>query len=156
MPARETQMRTPTLPALAVAILFLPLLATAGAPTQAGDSPPLAVDGYDVVAYFTRGEAVRGSAAHTAAWQGREWRFANARHRRLFRAHPERYAPAYEGHCAWAMSQGRLADGRAQFWAIHEGRLFFNCNAEVHERWLENREALIEAADREWTRRQAD
>lgn len=137
----------------ALPVLLLALLAACtGSPVDdAGER--LAVEGYDVVAYFTEGEATPGSPEHTATWQGAVWRFASARHRRMFRADPERYAPAYRGHCAWAMSQGRLADGRPQYWAIHEGRLYMNCNAEVHARWLDRREALIEAADREWARR---
>lgn len=137
--------------ALPVLLLAL-LVACTGSPVDdAGER--LAVEGYDVVAYFTEGEATPGSPEHTVTWQGAVWRFASARHRRMFRADPQRYVPAYRGHCAWAMSQGRLADGRPQYWAIHEGRLYMNCNAEVHARWLDRREALIEAADREWARR---
>ena len=129
------------------------LLAACATPAPDGGTVRLAAEGYDVVAYFSEGEAVPGSAAHTLDWDGREWRFASEAHRRMFRADPDRYAPAYDGHCAWALSQGRLAQGRPQHWAIHGGRLFFNCNAEVHERWLDERERRIEAADREWAER---
>lgn len=144
--------RIPYRPAVAGLLLAL-LAACAGPPMQGAADGRLAAEGYDVVAYFTEGEATPGSPEHTVSWRGAVWRFASARHRRMFREDPGRYAPAYRGHCAWAMSQGRLADGRPQYWAIHEGRLYMNCNAEVHERWLQRREALIEAADREWARR---
>lgn len=133
------------------------LLLTACATPPAGNAEnSLGAEGYDVVAYFTEGEATEGSRMHTAAWDGREWRFASDKHRRMFREEPGRYTPAYDGHCAWALSQGRLSRGRPQHWAIHEGRLFFNCNAEVHERWLQDRERLIGIADREWDRRGGD
>lgn len=137
-------------------LLLALLAACAGAPVQTDGGDRLAVEGYDVVAYFTEGEATPGSPEHTVTWRGAVWRFANAAHRRRFREDPERYAPAYDGHCAWAMSQGRRADGRPQFWAIHEGRLYMNCNARVHERWLADREARIEAADREWATHAGD
>lgn len=129
------------------------LLAACAAPAPDGDTTALGAEGYDVVAYFTDGEAVPGSPAHTVAWHGLEWRFASAEHRRLFRDDPERYAPAYDGYCAWAMSRGQLAQGRAQHWAIHDDRLFLNCNAKVHRIWLDNRERMIESADREWAER---
>lgn len=51
------------------------------------------------------------------------------------------------------MAQGRLSRGRPQHWAIHDGRLFLNCNAEIHARWLDDRERRIEMADREWAQR---
>lgn len=132
------------------AVLLALLAACAGPPMQTGSGEPLAVEGYDVVAYFTEGEATPGSPEHTVTWRGAVWRFASAEHRRRFREDPRRYAPAYDGHCAWMMAQSRRADGRPQHWAIHDGRLFMNCNARVHERWLADRDALVEAADREW------
>ena len=127
----------------------LALLAAACAATPGGERR-LGAGGYDVVAYHTDNAAVEGSADRSVRWAGREWRFASAEHRRMFELRPGQFAPAYDGHCAWAMSQGRLARGRPQYWAVHEGRLFLNCNAEVHQRWLEDRDRLIEQADREW------
>ncbi len=129
------------------------LLAACAAPAPDGDPAALGAEGYDVVAYYTDGQATPGSPVHTVTWRGLQWRFASEEHRRMFRADPERYAPAYDGHCAWAMSKGRLAQGRPQHWAIHEGRLYLNCSAEVHEIWLDNRERMIPAADREWAER---
>ena len=146
-------MRATRHPVLAVAVLALLLGACAGPGGADAADVPLAAEGHDVVAYFTEGEAIEGSATHAATWDGRRWHFASAAHRRSFLEAPERYAPAYEGHCAWAMSQGRLSQGRPQHWAIHEGRLFFNCNAEVHARWLQDRDRLIEIADGEWAER---
>lgn len=144
-------MNTRMSPLFAAGLVVL-LVACAG-PRSGGDKESLGAEGYDVVAYFTENEAVEGSPAHSVTWHDREWRFTSAEHRRRFREEPERYAPAYDGHCAWMLSQGRLARGRPQHWAIHEGRLFFNCNAEVHERWLQDRERLIGIADREWADR---
>lgn len=129
------------------------LLAACTAPQVSDEKNALGAEGYDVVAYFTEGEATEGSPMRTAAWNGRQWQFASDEHRRMFHTEPERYTPAYDGYCAWMLSRGRLARGRPQHWAIHQGRLFFNCNAEVHERWLQDRERLIGIADREWEKR---
>lgn len=65
----------------------------------------VAVNGYDVVAYFTQGQAVPGQAAFTFQWQGANWQFATARHLALFKENPEKYAPQYGGYCAYGCSQ---------------------------------------------------
>ena len=38
----------------------------------------VAVQGYDVVAYFTQNAAVTGNPAFTHSWNGVQWRFASA------------------------------------------------------------------------------
>jgi hypothetical protein len=54
---------------------------------------PLAIKGYDPVAYFTDGKSVRGTAEFEFEWDDRRWRFASAEHRDLFKASPVRYEP---------------------------------------------------------------
>ena len=58
----------------------------------------VAVKGYDVVAYFTEGKPVKGSAEFQYQWEGAKWRFSNARHLEMFKADPEAYAPMYGGY----------------------------------------------------------
>lgn len=110
----------------------------------------LAAGGYDVVAYFTDGRAVRGSPAHTHRWNGATWRFASAAAREAFAANPERYAPAYGGHCAWAAARGYRAAGDPLHWRIVDGRLFLNYNASVHRTWLTDPGGFIRSGDRNW------
>lgn len=60
--------------------------------------------GYDVVAYHTSFTPTLGSAAFMVEYNGAPFWFASAEHRDLFAADPERYAPAYDGHCAQALT----------------------------------------------------
>ena len=130
----------------------------AGLTTPAEASPEIhtgllsstAAGGYDVVAYFTEARPVVGSASFQHAWKGANWRFASAAARDAFAADPERYAPAYGGHCAWAASQGYRASGSPHAWRIVEGRLFFNYDARVHRLWEGNIPGFVESADRNW------
>jgi YHS domain-containing protein len=69
----------------------------------------VAIKGYDPVAYFTQGKAVKGKEKFELKWRGARWRFANADHRKDFRQQPEKYAPQYGGFCAWAMARGQVA-----------------------------------------------
>ena len=69
------------------------------------------VGGFDVVAYINAGRPVQGSAQITHVWNGALWRFANVANSDAFAAAPERFAPAYGGHCAWAAAQVYKAKG---------------------------------------------
>jgi len=59
------------------------------------------VSGYDPVAYFTDGTPVRGTGFHVTVVDGVTHAFANAEHRKLFEASPQKYLPAYGGSCAY-------------------------------------------------------
>ena len=62
------------------------------------DTQGLAIMGYDPVAYFIQGKALKGTEEFAYQWMGAEWRFASAEHLDLFRANPEEYAPQYGGY----------------------------------------------------------
>lgn len=134
--------------ALLLALVLAP--AWAGGTFQTGWFGNTAVGGYDVVAYFDQGEAIRGSREYTTEWMGAEWRFASADHLAAFEAEPGKYAPQYGGHCAWAAAHGYIASGDPQQWTIVDGRLFLNYNAQVRQKWLPDRHALIERGDAHW------
>ncbi|EON93589.1 YHS domain-containing protein [Marinobacter lipolyticus SM19] len=106
--------------------------------------------GYDTVSYFQAGEPIRGSTKYITEYMGATWRFSTAENLALFEETPERYAPAYGGYCAWAVSQGYLAKGDPQHWAIRYGRLFLNYDESVQNRWLKDTEAFIRQADANW------
>jgi hypothetical protein len=73
--------------------------------------PRLALKGYDPVAYFTTG-ATPGLPEFEYLWDGLRYRVASAENLRLFRSHPDRYAPHFGGSCAMNMAnaRGRSAD----------------------------------------------
>ena len=58
----------------------------------------IAIKGYDPVAYYTEGRAVKGNKNFSYKWNDAEWYFASAENRDLFAANPERYAPQYGGY----------------------------------------------------------
>ena len=58
----------------------------------------VAIKGYDTVAYFTEGRAVKGKSEFSFSWNDAEWHFASAENRNLFAADPEHYAPKYGGY----------------------------------------------------------
>ena len=109
-----------------------------------------AVSGYDTVAYFTLGKATKGDKNIVAEWNNAKWLFSSEEHRQLFVANPEKYAPAYDGHCAFAAGVNKKVRAKPTLWKIVDGRLFLNFNNAANERWLENPEGYIEEGDKNW------
>jgi YHS domain-containing protein len=126
------------------------LLPTATGAAEVNAEGGVAVRGTDVVAYATQGRPVAGNAAFTHDWRGATWRFASAAHRDLFAADPERYAPAYGGFCAFAVSEGYTAPIDPAAWRIVDGRLFLNFDRAVQRRWERDIPGRIARADARW------
>jgi hypothetical protein len=68
----------------------------------------VAIMGYDPVAYFTKGKAMKGSEKFSYEWLGTPWHFANAEHREMFISEPMKYAPQYGGYCAGEVAFGSV------------------------------------------------
>lgn len=106
--------------------------------------------GYDVVAYFAEGQAVRGDATHVHRWRDANWYFASPENRDRFAANPSRYAPQYGGHCAWAASQGYTAKGDPRNWDVVDGKLYLNFNGSIQRRWQRDIPGHISRANANW------
>ncbi|MDF2367056.1 YHS domain-containing (seleno)protein [Sneathiella sp.] len=109
-----------------------------------------AVEGYDVVAYFTDGKPVEGSKDHSAEWKGVDWYFASDEHKKMFEANPEKYAPQYGGYCAWAVSQGYTASTVPEAWKIVDDKLYLNYSKGVQSTWEEDIPGNIGLANNNW------
>ena len=112
--------------------------------------PELAIKGYDTVAYFKLGKAVKGSESFTFRWHDMTWQFSSREHRDLFAADPLQYAPQYDGYCAWAMTESRLSITDPEVWNIVEGKLYLNCSPEAFRKWSRDIPGHIRQADAIW------
>jgi YHS domain-containing protein len=109
-----------------------------------------AVSGYDPVAYFTIGRPAKGDKNISAEWNGSKWLFSTEEHKVLFLANPEKYAPAYDGHCAFAAGIGKKVSAQPTLWKIIDKRLFLNFSKAANTRWLDNPEDYIKDGDENW------
>jgi len=118
----------------------------------AGKSPEaeLAIKGYDTVVYFKAGKALKGNESFTFRWHDMTWHFSSKENRDLFAASPELYAPQYDGWCAWAMTESRLAVTDPEVWKIIDGKLYLNCSREAYEKWSRDIPGHIKKADAIW------
>ena len=135
-----------------VLLLVLGLAALVGTQVAArvNSENGLAIRGYDPVAYFTEGRPVRGQTAFTHRWDGTNWRFFSAANRDRFAADPARYAPAYGGFCAFAVSEGYTAPIDPNAWRIVDGRLFLNYDRTIQRRWEQDIPGRISRGDANW------
>lgn len=99
---------------------------------------PIAINGYDPVAYFTEQNPVEGSAANLVDWNSASWRFASAQNAAKFQANPETYALRFGGYCAYAASKGYLAPTIPGAWTVHEDVLYLNANLRAQELWRQD------------------
>ena len=110
----------------------------------------VAVEGYDVTAYFEQGKPVKGSDKFAYSWMGATWNFASAANRDAFAGAPEKYAPQYGGYCAYAVSENHTATIDPTAWKIVDGKLYLNYSKSVRDTWEKNIPGRVESADRNW------
>ena len=138
---------------MAVAIVLMSMMAPSSilAKSEIYSAQGLAIKGYDPVAYHVKGQPLMGSSEYEVVWKDATWRFASAAHRDLFKADPEKYAPAYGGYCAWAVAQGYTASvDPVNAWRIVEGKLYLNYSVKVKAKWEKDIPGNIQKADANW------
>lgn len=110
----------------------------------------LAINGYDVVAYFVDGHPVPGSDNHVIHWKGAIWRFASAEHLALFEANPYAYAPQFGGYCAYGVALGKTSAGDPAAWIIHDGKLYIASSPAIRDRWVQRVNELAQQGHANW------
>jgi len=123
----------------------------------AGESPVgnMAIKGYDTVAYFQAGKAVKGDESFTYDWHNLTWYFQTKENMDLFAANPEKFAPQYDGYCAWALTENRKAVTDPEVWKIVDGKLYLNCSPAAYEKWSKDIPGNIKKADENWLKLEA-
>ena len=145
----------------AVFILLIFLLAglsaNAAEPVSKSGLGSVAIGGHDSVAYhelsrLPQDSAVAGAKSFTVEYKGAKWRFASEKSSELFASDPEKYAPAYNGHCANSLSLGEgLIRTDGTHWEIFEDKLYLFYAARGRERWFDGNWQTYKAdADVAW------
>ncbi|CEG58317.1 YHS domain-containing (seleno)protein [Legionella fallonii] len=116
------------------------------------DSPTFAValQGYDVVAYFTENKPVKGNGDHVVIRDGIYYLFANENDKKLFEANPDKYLPQYGGWCAFGTAVGKKIASDPLAWKMVDGKLYLNLNERVQKVWSKDIPGYIKKADANW------
>ena len=145
-----------TLSFLTVGMLSLSHLASAQ--NIFANADKVALNGYDVVSYFTKNQAERGSKAHAAQHQGITFYFSSADNQKKFSENPSAYLPQYGGYCAFAMAmKGAEVPTDPTTFKLRDGKLylFFNDYYEgapfnTIVPWNSNEKEMLAKAEANW------
>ena len=107
-------------------LVVSPAVATGSQPAAA-EQAPLAIKGYDPVAYFTLCTGcppTRGLPEIEYEWDEHRYHFSSLENRELFKADPVRYAPQFGDFCAMALALGERDEANPEYWLISNGKLY--------------------------------
>lgn len=143
----------------AVIVLFTASvqIALAAEPVSKSRWSGVAIGGHDTAAYHElerepQQAAVTGNKTYVVEYKGAKWRFLSKASSEKFAADPARYAPAYNGHCANALSLGEgLIRTDGTNWEIFEDQLYLFYAPRGRTRWTDGNWATYKvAADAAW------
>lgn len=114
----------------------------------------VALQGYDPVAYFKQGKAVKGKKELTASHEGVTYQFSIPVNREYFLKNPLRYEPQFGGWCAYAMGDsGEKVAINPETFKIIDGKLYLFYNAFFNntlKSWNKDQANLKSKAEINW------
>lgn len=117
----------------------------------------VAIDGYDVVAYFKNGKAVKGDPQFSAVFNQVTYHFSSEANKLAFEEAPAAYLPQFDGYCALAVSYGKKISVDPQTFKVSDNKLylFYNGNTSKGkvnslETWNKNEDRLLKKALSLW------
>jgi len=115
-----------------------------------GDDARLMLRGYDVVGYFTLGQALPGLPGHRIESEGVVYLFANAENLERFQRAPAQYQAAYHGFDAMRMVFAIPEAADPTVWLQRDGRVFFFADAASKAAFELDAPGRIALADGYW------
>lgn len=121
------------------------------------DKNGIAIGGYDPVAYFESGKAVKGAESLASKLGMTTYYFSSEENKKLFEANPIKYTPQYDGYCALAVSYGKKISIDPETFKVKDDKLylFYNgksSNGKVNslDTWNKNEERLLKKSNTNW------
>jgi YHS domain-containing protein len=115
------------------------------------DSDGVILKGFDAVAYFKEGKAVKGNPAITSTYQNAKFLFASATNKAEFDKDPAKFVPQFGGYCAYGVTVGVLADpeGPDAFF-VYKGKLYICGNQGALRDFKNGIDDNIGKAEKNW------
>lgn len=109
-----------------------------------------AVDGKDIIELYNNQTVIDGKSEFEYEHDGARYLFSSKKNLELFKSNPKKYAPAYGGYCAWAVSQGYTAGVDLNTAKVVDGVLYLNYNSSIAAKWSGDQKNLIKKANSQW------
>ncbi|MEO8770225.1 MAG: YHS domain-containing (seleno)protein [Ferruginibacter sp.] len=115
----------------------------------------IAIHGYDAVAYFTEGKAIKGKKELGGiTYKGGLYYFSSAANKETFKKNAAAYEPQYGGWCAYAMgNDGSKVNVDPETFKIVSGKLYLFYNkyfTNTLKTWNKDEVRLMKSADANW------
>lgn len=114
----------------------------------------IAVDGYDLVSYFSKNKAETGKKDFKYTYQGAHYFFSSENHMQSFKMNPKKHLPKYGGWCAFNMAKdGDKERVDPKSFLIIDGELYLFYEyffIDKKEKWLESKSDLRNQAEQNW------
>jgi len=114
----------------------------------------VAIQGYDPVAYFKQGKAVKGKKEILSSYDGVIYQFSSNANKDIFVKNASAYEPQYGGWCAYALgSSGEKVEINPETFKIIDGKLHLFYNAYFNntlKSWNKEEAGLKAKADTNW------
>ena len=115
----------------------------------------VAIQGYDPVAYFKQGKAVKGKKEITTLHEGVVYYFSMPVNKEYFLKNPSKFEPQYGGWCAFAMGDSNeKVSVNPETFKIINGKLYLFYNAFFNntlKSWNKEEAGLMRKADGNWS-----
>ncbi len=122
------------------------------------DQENVAINGYDLVSYFSKSEAVEGTEKHAMEYDGTTFYFSNKKNLKAFKKNPSSYLPAYGGFCAFGVAKAnkKFPIDPTQF-KIIDDKLYLFFKGDVNGKplssldvWNKNEQGFLKMAEANW------
>ncbi|NHN24909.1 YHS domain protein [Flavobacterium jejuense] len=118
------------------------------------DKTKIAVEGYDVVAYFKDNTAVKGNKNFVVVDNGITYYFSSQNHKDIFTKNSTLYKPQYGGWCAYAIGKtGEKIEIDPKTFKIIDNKLYLFYNkflTNTLKLWNKEETTLLINADKNW------
>jgi YHS domain-containing protein len=114
------------------------------------DEKGVILKGYDPVAYFKQGKAVKGDPKYSSNYGGAIYYFASADDKAEFDKSPAKYKPQYGGYCANAMMKGKLHPIDPNVFYIYKNKLYVCTGPSQLNEFKANPDVNVKKADKHW------
>lgn len=114
------------------------------------DRHGIGINGYDPVAYFTDGKAVKGNPVIISSADGVIYCFDSPEHKAAFDANPAKYEPQFGGFCAYGLSRNSLVEIDPTAFQIVNGKLLLQYSKGIMEKFNKDAANNLQKADQNW------
>ena len=111
---------------------------------------PVAIDGYDVMTYYTSSGPQKGNTSHQSLYNGKRYLFTSAENQTKFSKDPEKYLPEFEDYCGCALADNLRVMADPKVFKIVNGKLVLFKDEASLSLWNEDEEARYQKARDFW------